>query len=389
MTSSECPLPSNYPFEIGPYGSTTLAYDRYRISAPVCRVLMPSGLDAWLVTRYTDVCTVFRDPRLFSRQEAVRVGAAQVKGSGLELNPDLIQNTDGKRHARLRTAFSSYYGPEHKIRWAGIIEKEAHEALDALVAGRVFDVRSDFFEPVAQRSAERLFGFPAGERPGIMNVSFDARGMLDMQDHVSSILRNDWIAHAGHLHGITAAGRDGLLSQSELIANLTFFVSLTFEAVAAPFLGGIFAMLRDLAQWRACLKDRTLLSNAVNEMLRCYPNGDGQFLRIAMDDAVLSNQTIKRGDAVLAPAPAANVDPSIFSDPRRFDIRRSNSNKHIAFGIGPHHCLGSLLVEVWMRTALSIMLDRLPSLQLAVAPAAIKYRPTPFINTIDRLPLTY
>src|SRR5215467_10748084 len=85
---------------------------RLTTPSPVCRVMMPSGLEAWLVTRYADVCTVFRDPRFF-RQEAVRVGAAQVKGSGFELNPDLIQNTDGKRHSRLRAAFSSYYSIEH------------------------------------------------------------------------------------------------------------------------------------------------------------------------------------------------------------------------------------------------------------------------------------
>ena len=123
-------------------------------------------------------------------------------------------------------------------------------------------------------------------------------------------------------------------------------------------------------------------------MLRCYPNGDGQFLRIAMDKAELSNVTIRPGDAVLAPVPAANVDPSVFSDPRRFDVRRSNCKKHIAFGIGPHRCLGSLLVQVWMETALLALIDRFPTLRLAIAPAEITYRPIPLINMLERLPVT-
>jgi cytochrome P450 len=390
MVRLHYPPHAKYPFEIGPFGSTTLAYDTYRADAPVCRVLMPSGLEAWLVTRYSDVCTVFRDPR-FSRQEAVRVGAAQVKGSGLELNPDLMQNTDGKRHLRLRTAFSSYYSAGHRLLWTEIIETEARKTLEVLAtAASAFDLRSAFFEPVARRSAERLFGFPFSKRrPGIIKVSFDERGMLDLQDHAASILLNRRTVLASpYLQGITASSRDGLLSHSELLANLTFFISLTFEAVAAPFLGGIFAMLRDLDQWQTCQKDRSLLSNAINEMLRSYPNGDGQFLRIAMEDAVLSGVTIKRGDAVLAPAPAANVDPYVFSNPRRFDVHRRNSNKHVAFGVGPHHCLGSLLVEVWMRTALLALLDRFPSLRLAVPPTAITYKPISFINIIERLPAT-
>jgi len=57
----------------------------------------------------------------------------------------LIQNTDGKRHLRLRAAFSSYYGIEHRLYWAEIIEREAHEVLDSLAADCFFDVRSDFF----------------------------------------------------------------------------------------------------------------------------------------------------------------------------------------------------------------------------------------------------
>jgi cytochrome P450 len=384
MTQSQ---PVTYPFEIGPFGSTTLAYDRHQTSAPVCRVLLPSGIEAWLVTRYADVCTVFRDPR-FSRQEAVRIGAALVKGSGHELNPDLIQNTDGERHSRLRGAFSRYYGAEHRMVWGQIIERQAHETLDRLET--VFDVRSDFFEPVALRSAKKLFGFLPSERAGLRTVSFNESGMLDLQDHVSSILRSGGYASSdSYIQMVPAISRDELLSQSELVSNLAFFISLTFEAVAAPFLGGIFAMLRDLDQWNVCLEDRSLLANAVSEILRCYPIGDGQFLRIAMDKVTLSDVAIQRGDAVLAPAPAANVDPAVFPDPRRFDVRRPNSNKHVAFGVGPHHCLGSFLVEVWIRAALSALLDRVPSLRLAVAPGAITYRPIPFVNIMERLPVTY
>src|SRR5262249_2313070 len=200
-----------------------------------------------------------------------------------------------------------------------------------------------------------------------MKASFDEKVMLDLQDHVSSILESGGNAFgSSYLQGVAATSRSGLLSQSELLANLAFFISLTFEAVAAPFLGGIFAMLRDLEQWEMCLKDRRLLTNAKNEMLRCYPNGDGQFLKIAWEKAKLSNVTIRPGDAVLAPVPAANVDPSVFSDPRRFDVRRSNCKKHIAFGIGPHRCLGSLLVQVWMEPGLLDVIDHSLTLRVGM-----------------------
>src|SRR5262249_25422073 len=159
-----------------------------------------------------------------------------VRGSGFELNPDLIQNTDGERHSRLRTIFSRHYGAEHRLHWAELIEQEAQETLETLAANSVFDVRRDFFEPVARRSAERLFGFPDDKRPGMLNASFDERAMLDLQDHVHFILQNERNVPAGsYLQGIIGARKRGLVNQAELIANLTFFISLTFEAIAAPF----------------------------------------------------------------------------------------------------------------------------------------------------------
>lgn len=381
-------LPS-YPFEIGPFGSPTLAYDVLRMTAPVCRVSVPSGLEPWLVTRYEDVYTVHRSP-IFSRAEAVRVGAALVKNPGIELKEGVIQNTDGEQHSRLRTVFASHYSHAHTFRWAEVVQNEAHETIDHLNSGTVFDLRTNFFEPLARRSAEILFGFSLGQGSEILELFFDERIMLNFQDHLVSVLRNgDNLAKGSFLEALRGTCRDGLISESDLVINLTVFATVTFEALGGPFLGGLFAMLRDLDQWAACQRERSLLSNAVDEMLRCYPNGDGQFLRIAMENVVLSGVQIRRGDAVLAPAPAANVDPEAFPDPRRFDVHRPNSDKHIAFGIGKHRCLGSFLVAVWMRTALAVLLDRLPSLRLAVDPGMIKYRPIPLINIMERLPVIY
>jgi nocardicin N-oxygenase len=268
------------------------------------------------------------------------------------------------------------------------VRQEAHKTLDGLGAESTFDLRYEFFEPVARCTAERIFGFPDERRPELMEVSFGEKGMLNLRNKVSYLIRHGENATKGsYLQGIITACKNGHLNELELASNLTFFVSLTFEAIAAPFLGGVFAMLRDLSQWDACLKDRTLLPNAVSEMLRCYPNGDGQFLRIAIDDTVLSGVTIRSGDAVLAPAPAANIDPDVFLAPRQFNVRRWNSNKHVAFGVGPHHCLGSFLVETWMRTALSTLLEHFPSLRLAVAPTAVRYQRMPLIKVMEGLPV--
>ena len=93
----------------------------------------------------------------------------------------------------------------------------------------------------------------------------------------------------------------------------------------------------------------------------------------------LHSVRISRGDAILAPVSAAN----------RFDIHRSNSNKHIAFGIGRHRCIGAVLAKVWMQTVLAALLDRFPSLRLAVAPESIGFGSNPLIYLMERLPVRY
>jgi cytochrome P450 len=389
MTSTALLSLPCFPFEMGPYGSPTLAYDVLRMSTPVCQVLVPSGLNVWLVTRYEDVCAVHRDT-MFSRDEAVRIGAALVNGAGMEVEEGVLQNTDGDRHARLRRVFASHYSQDHASSWANIIQSEARKAIDGFKPDKVFDLRGNFFEPVAKRSAETIFGFPVSANFRLLEHFFEASMLYDLRKRVVSSLRNGVRPPKGSYLGILNSARsEGLISDSELVMNLIVFMIATHEAIAAPFLGGMFALLRDRDQWNICLQDRRLLHNAVDEMLRCYPNGDGIFLRIAMKNIVLRGVEIRRGDAVLAPVAAANVDPAVFPEPRRYDARRHNSNKHVAFNVGRHRCIGSLLAKVWMRTALETLLDRLPSLRLAVAPTSITYRPVRLISIMERLPVTY
>jgi cytochrome P450 len=171
--------------------------------------------------------------------------------------------------------------------------------------------------------------------------------------------------------------------------NLVVFATATFSAVRAAFLGGVFALLRDINQWEECLRERALLPRAIDEMLRCFPNGDGQFLRVAKDHYELQSVEILRGDAVLAPVSAANTDPAVFSNPRHFDIHRPNSNKHVAFGIGRHRCIGDILAKVWVRTVLAALLDRLPSLRLAVGAETIGFGSNPLIYLMESLPVRY
>jgi cytochrome P450 len=388
MQRQERDLPK-FPFEFGPYGTSTRVYDTFRQFCPVRRVSLPSGLEPWLVTTYADVCTVHNDP-IFSRAEAVRAGATLVKTAGMELEPNVLQNTDAEQHSRLRRVFGIHYGQAQIPRWSHIILSEAHRTIDSLAGECIFDLRADLFEPIATRCAESLFGFPVATNKLQLELFFDRRMMAEARGFVLSILgETTKLSADSYIGNLEAARKNGQISEPELIMNLVVFATATFAAVRAAFLGGIFALLRDRSQWEACLAKKALLPQTVDEMLRCFPNGDGQFLRIAKHDCDLHSVRISRGDAILAPVSAANTDPAVFTNPRQFDVHRSNSNRHVAFGIGRHRCIGAILAGVWMRTVLGALLERLPNLRLAVDAKTVSFGSNPLIYLMERLPVRY
>jgi cytochrome P450 len=385
MPSGNRDLPS-FPFAHGPYGTATLTYDLFRKSCPIREILLPSGWKAWLVTSYAGVRAVHTHIK-FSRSEAVRVGATLGKETGIELEPTVLQNSDGKQHARLRKIFGARFGVHRNTEWKETIENEVDSLLDRLKRANVdFDLRKDLFDPLATNCAERLFGFPRELEAFPLELFFDEGMRTIAVRRMAELVENSTkLPDDAFMKGLVFDHKANRLSESELIMNLVILATATFGAVRAAFLGGMFALLRHVEQWRACVRDRSLVPAAVAEMLRCFPNGDGQFLRLAEEDIELCGVKISRGEAVLAPFSAANVDPSVFVDPRSFDIFRPDSDKHIAFGVGRHRCLGANLAELWMRTTLHAIVERFPNLRLAVDSKEVNFGAHPLIYKLEEL----
>jgi hypothetical protein len=109
--------------------------------------------------------------------------------------------------------------------------------------------------------------------------------------------------------------------------------------------------------------DQGLLAAAVEESLRLEPAAS-VVDRYTTEDVALRGASIKAGELVRVSIAAANRDPALFGDPDRFDLNRRNSRRHIAFAQGAHVCLGIHLARLEARTALRVLLERLPRLRL-------------------------
>jgi cytochrome P450 family 142 subfamily A polypeptide 1 len=132
-----------------------------------------------------------------------------------------------------------------------------------------------------------------------------------------------------------------------------------------------------------------LLESAVEEMLR-WVSPIKNMARTVVDDVELGGQRLAAGDKVLLLYPSANRDGDVFADPHTFDIARS-PNEHVAFGFGPHFCLGNSLARLEARVMFDRLADRLPDLRLAdgITESQLERRPANFVSGYESMPVTF
>jgi cytochrome P450 family 142 subfamily A polypeptide 1 len=172
------------------------------------------------------------------------------------------------------------------------------------------------------------------------------------------------------------------LSDEEIIMESLLILVGGDETSRHVISGGVYQLLADRTRWEALLADRSLLPSAIEEMLR-WVSPIKNMARQATEDVVLAGQSIRKGEKLLLLYPSANRDEAAFEDPFRFDIRRS-PNEHLAFGFGPHFCLGASLARLELTVILEEMLDGLPGLELA-DPAEPAYRAANFVSGYESL----
>jgi cytochrome P450 len=135
--------------------------------------------------------------------------------------------------------------------------------------------------------------------------------------------------------------------------------------------GGLRALAENPEQLRLLQGDLELLPNAVDEMIR-WTAPVRHFMRTAQVDTEVAGVEVAKGDWLYLSYLAGNLDPAVFEDPLRFDVARSNADRHIAFGYGIHFCRGAQLARMELRSLFAQVVPRLQSLELAGEPQTAK-----------------
>ncbi|HEU4997335.1 MAG TPA: cytochrome P450 [Lapillicoccus sp.] len=369
-----------------------------RETCPVAPVELHDGQPAWLVTRYDDIRTVLSDERFSS------AGLWRFAGSANRAAAERAETSftvmDPPEHTHYRRLFTRYFTIKRVATLRPRIQQIVDETIDGLLArSSTADLVTDLALPIASQTMCSLVGVPYADHEWYESRA-EVRSRMDGDPAEAEQAFQDLLAYMSGLVDqapgsdaddiISAAVRDllepGLIEKADLVAALRLLLTAGHETTATMIATGTYVLLTHPDQLDEVRRDPDLLPGAIEELLR-YVSMLFILVRTAKEDTEVAGQAVCAGDGLIVGPALANKDPRAFPDPDRFDIHRDNRH-HVAFGFGPHQCLGQPVARLELGIVLETLLRRIPTLRLAVAPGDVPFKATNLVG-VASLPVTW
>jgi len=364
---------------------------------------------AWLLTRHADVELVLRDPRFSAQRTGAwvkeREGApGELKGFQ-QLFARALLFLDAPDHPRIRKVLSAGFRPDVLQGLARHIEQVVTELLDRVEHLESFDFIEAVARPLPVRVITLLLGIERPQQADFMAWSEDLASfigeprpsreqarraqasLVGMSRYFESLLAlkrqtpgDDLVSRL-----VTAEARGEIQDGAELLAQCAMLLFAGHETTRHLLGSGVQALLSHPAQWQHLAREPELLPGAVREMLRFDSPVQYTGRRVATD-LVLHGQQLRRGDLVLPLIGAASRDPARYAEPDTLDITRSQGTS-LAFGSGPHACMGAALTLMEAKLVFGQLLKRWPGLSLV--DAVPRWGDKPAYRGLVTLPLRY
>lgn len=386
--SPKVPKPAHIP------DSAVYDFDAYRdpglLADPVKRIAeivkqappifwTPRNGGQWVIQGYEALFNAYRDPETFSSQF---MNPEQMKAMMASLPPGTPRipqarpiNLDPPEHTKYRAPLQKTFSPKSALALKDDIRKLANELIDRVAA----QGRCDFVPAVAEQLPVqvflKLFGLPlehqaeyrALAKEHLSGNTLDMKAMMAKQFRLLNVMRATILDRRDNprddiISMLWKAGIDGrptTMDDMEDYALLLFIAGLDTVVNGASFL--MLHLAKDFALQAQLRANPKIIPEAVEEMLRRYTFTVP--VRCVAKDVVYEGLTMKAGERVLMYDPAADLDPKQFKNPETYDLNREEKT-HIAFGAGPHRCLGSHLARVELQIITEQMMSRLPQFRL-------------------------
>ncbi|MEV7176563.1 cytochrome P450 [Kitasatospora sp. NPDC093679] len=419
LPTADEPVPLDGAFLTDPHGACAALHRRGAIH----RAVAPDAAPVWLITGYEQVREAAADPRFaLDKRHARSRGTA-----GDSLPPELdahLLNRDGTDHARLRRLVAAALGPRRTEALREPIRRAAEELLDPVEARGRGDVVADLAAPLSVAVICDLLGVPAGHRvdfrawtdtllspdPGAPGRSREA--MRAMHGFLGELIAHKRAAPGDDLLSeLIAAEREGQpgecpagnsrvgdgpagerptgepgLTERELLAMAFLLLFAGYHNTVGLISGTVLALLTRPEHLAAVRAGRLGLPAVTEEVLRWDPPAMLAVRRFPTEDLTVAGTRIGAGERVWLSWAAADRDPAHVPDPDVFDPARRGP-PHLAFGRGPHFCVGAALVRAENEIAVGALLRRFPRLALDADPAVLTRRRSLRSRSLTALPV--
>jgi cytochrome P450 len=396
-------------------------FARLRTQAPVSwQREGENGPGFWALTRYEDVMRVDGDPKTFSSQKG---GILMTYGPKESRHPllfrasvDAMINMDGQPHLQLRREHMPYFTPAYLAELKQKVAAETTRLIDGMAGLGECDLVEKLSAQLPLFTLCEILGVPQSDQPKFITWMhyLEVAGYItakqrkeaqaptpELMKFVKALNENvaEMFEYGQHMlqkrradpkpdlmSAIARATVDGELLRNEYLDGSWLLIVFAGNDTTRNTISGSMKLLTEFPDQREALKaDMSLLPNAVDELIRMV-SPVIYMRRTATSDTEVGGQKIAEGEKVIMYFSAANRDPSVFPDPDQLDIRRANASKNIAFGFGPHVCIGKRVAQLQLEEVYRQLLTRLPDIEYA---GGIDVAPNNFVHAIRKLPVRF
>jgi cytochrome P450 len=379
-----------------------------RREAPVHRVEVEGFNPFWAITKHADVMEIERQHDLWLNEPRPILGPAVSDLQQRQMNMTIrtLISIDAPDHPLMRAITADWFLPKSLSRLDDRIAELAKRYVDLMVEhGGECDFMPDVAAKYPLYVILSILGLPEEDFPLIMKLTQELFGASDPDMQRGATPEEAFATIQEFFQYFMAVTEDRRAHPTDdlasVIANATLhgeplsifdafgyyliIATAGHDTTSSSIAGGLHALLQFPDQLERLREDPSLVTPAVDEMIR-WVSPVKQFMRTNLTgDYVLRGQTIPKGESVLLSYASANRDEEVFGDAHTFDVGRS-PNKHVAFGFGAHYCLGAQLARMEGRAFYNELIPRLESIELAGEPAYIQ---TLFVGGPKHLPIRY
>jgi cholest-4-en-3-one 26-monooxygenase len=358
-------------------------------------VLWDARSEVWGIARYEDILTIEKDAQTFSSQRAPRP-----HGHPLPMMISMDNPAHQRRRALVNRGFTPRRIAEHEAnvrehcrtilnavceRGACDFVWELAAPLPLLLIADILGFEKEMHAELLRWSDDLLRGTTINPPPEVAHSACDA--MLGFREYQLGVIaarrrepRQDLISVLCH------ATVDGEHLDDESIVQESLLILIGGDETTRHVIsGGMLALLDEPGQLDELRQGRADMTVAVEELLR-WVSPIKNMARTVMRDSILRDQELHEGDQLILFYPSANRDEELFVKGGTFDIRRQ-PNPHLAFGFGPHFCLGAALARLELRVMFEEAVRRLPD--LALVRGDLPYGESNFVSGLEAMPVRF